>query len=206
MADYTVIDTLYPRTVGYSGAYVVNQSTIGFSMSDATGAWNIWTNTSKLRYSGGNTNCGVDTSCVIFANEDSDLWGTGCTVPDQDGANDWAAVYLVAGSYYNNTGDSQCSSVGSYTYPVFIVAINIADNWVFKDWNDTPNRKVHTQRHELAHGLGLWDASTVSCWTNIWGFVLPLMRNLGGTGCTDYPNNVSASDNEISHVISKNGW
>jgi hypothetical protein len=65
--------------------------------------------------------------------------------------------------------------------------------------------KLHIARHEMGHGINLWDASGVSCWQNAYGYWLPLMVN-GSTNCSTYPSNYSASDNEISAVKSRNSW
>lgn len=181
-ADYTPPAGPYNHVVGAGGAQVQNQNT-ALSHTDAISAWNTWTGTSKLT---SGTSCAQ--VCIIFANSGATLYYTSCVVPT---ASYWADLRVSAGTAENNLG---CTSIGSSTYPVFVLNYNSAPSYGY----------LHVQRHEVGHALGLHDTST-SCWS-WWVGYQPLMNNGTYGTCSGYPYNYTASDNEVSAVISRNGW
>lgn len=183
-ADYTPPAGPYNHVVGANGAQVQNQGT-PLSPTDALGAWNSWTGTSKL--SSGTSCAGV---CIIYANSGATLYYTSCVVP-YPASGAWADVRVAAGTSENNLG---CTSLGSDANPIFVVNYYSAPSYGY----------LHVQRHEMAHALGLNETST-TCWT-WWVGYKPLMNNGTFGTCSGFPYNYTASENEVAAVISRNGW
>lgn len=186
-ADYTPPDPVPGySTVGSGGALLENQGT-ALDMVDSAAAWNIWTGKSKL--AAGSYGCGSLTSCVIFANEGSYLYYTYCAVPY---TGSFAQTYQIG----VNLSSADCLALVD-PYPIFVVTVNN------QSFNST--QKLHIARHEVAHAVGIDDAPTQSCWQE-WGYWLPLLRNGGGTGCTAFPSNYTATYNEALYAVIRSGW
>lgn len=183
-ADYDPVTGPFNHVVGSNGAQVQNQGT-PLSPTDALGAWNSWTGTSKL--SSGTSCAGV---CIIYANSGATLYYTSCVVP-YPASGAWADARVAAGTSENNLG---CTSLGSDANPIFVVNYYSAPSYGY----------LHVQRHEMTHALGLNETST-TCWT-WWVGYKPLMNNGTFGTCSGFPYNYTASDNEVAAVISRNGW
>lgn len=193
-ADYTPPpNTPGYTTVGSGGALVQNQST-NLDHYDAVGVWNYWTAKSKLAV--GSSGCGVSTSCIIYANENATLSWTYCDLENLPDPGDWAKTYQITSSR-SNIGDADCDLLAP-TYPIFVVGYNASLGL-------GSTQRLHVQRHELAHAIGLGDASTVTCWQE-YGYWLPLMRNGGGSSCLVFPQNYTASFNEAVAAVIRSGW
>lgn len=187
-------------TVGAAGAKVQNQGSL--DPYDTVSAWNAWTSTTKL--SVGTTGCGTSTSCFIFVDEGQILNDTYCTVPYIGDDGIYAVAYqTIYGG--NNIGDADCNAIAQSSYPVFVIALN---NSSINQMSPTPRAiaKLHTQRHEIGHGIGLPDAPTVYCYSESW-YYRPLMNN--GTQpayCGIYPENYTATYNEALYAVIRSGW
>lgn len=156
----------------------------------------------------GSSGCGSTTSCVIYIDDGERLSGTQCDIPEVDNA--WyAETHILAGINESSLTNQACYSLGSTTYPVFVVSINSEKNDPQTEEEDEqwwdPGRMLHIARHEAGHAFMLDDAeSSTSCWQT-WGFWLPLMKNVT-TNCAAYPHNYSASYNEALYAVIRNGW
>lgn len=187
LADYTPPAAPFASRIGPNGAIVQNQGT-PLNASDAVSAWNTWTARSRLTL--GTSGCGTTIACIIYANSGATLYYTACVLPTVPSGY-WAATYVAANGYENTAG---CTSLGSQATPIFVVAYRSAPSGGY----------LHVQRHELGHALALNDTST-ACWP-VYGWYSPLMNNGTYGTCPAYPNNVTASPNEIGAVISRNNW
>jgi hypothetical protein len=200
LADYYPGDnTPGYYTVGAGGAKVQNQGSL--DPTDAVNAWNTWTSTTKL--SVGTTGCGTSTSCFIFVDEGQTLNGTYCTVPYLGDGIYAVAYQIIYGG--NNIGDSDCNSIAQSSYPVFVIALN---NSSINQLSPTPQAvaKLHIQRHEVGHGVGLPDAPTEYCYSE-WGYYKPLMNNGTQSGyCSVYHANYTATYNEALYAVIRSGW
>lgn len=183
-ADYSPPPGPFQHVVGAGGAQVQNQGTV-LNASDAIGSWNSWTGKSKLS---SGTSCAA--VCIIYANSGATLYYTSCVVP-YPASGSWADARVAAGTSENNLG---CTYLGTDAYPIFVVNYYSAPS----------NGYLHVERHELGHALGLPDTST-ACWA-WWVGYQPLMNNGTFRTCSAFPDNYTASANEVSAVISRNGW
>jgi hypothetical protein len=64
--------------------------------------------------------------------------------------------------------------------------------------------RLHIQRHELGHAIGLWDA-TVNCWNSHF-YWWPLMNNGILASCGGYGSNDAATYNEALYAAIRSGW
>ncbi len=178
----------YWETVGSGGAKVQNQGT-PLSAGDAVNAWNAWTAKSKLAV--GTAGCGTSIACVIFAYENATLYYTYCDVPPIEGQ--WFATTHLIGVTMT---DPDCTDLDD-GYNLFVV--------VLKDQSFTNTQKLHIQRHEIGHAIGLWEAlDSTACWTE-WGYVVPVMKH-DSINCSSYPSNYSATYNEALYAVIRSGW
>lgn len=82
-------------------------------------------------------------------------------------------------------------------YTIFVVVLDS------QSFNTT--QRMHLQRHEVGHAIGLWEANdAMTCWTE-WGYVLPVMKH-DSTNCASFPNNYTASYNEALYAVLRSGW
>jgi len=190
-ADYT------PSTAGYTygvGAYawVAEPSGTVLDISGAVATWNGWIGSTRL-FAGSTSGCGSSISCIVFANDGTTVTinGTSCAVP-QATSGAWATAYIEAGGYKNIT-----CGIGTTTYPLFVVALD--DERTFN-----ATQKLHIVRHEMAHGMRLWDENH-TCWTS-GATYYPLLNNGTFGTCASYPNNTVATTGEINKAKSLNGW
>lgn len=193
-ADYTPPDnTPGYTTVGSGGALLQDQST-RLDASDAVNAWNTWT--SKTKLATGTSGCGTTTSCVIYVNEGANLLWTYCTAPTLSGSFPWAATYQITASG-SNMSDSDCDSLAP-NFPIFVVDYNASLGL-------GTTAKLHLQRHEVGHTIGLGDAPNAACWQDF-GYWKPLMNNGTGGVCSAFPSNYTASYNEAVYAVLRSGW
>lgn len=189
-ADYTPPYPQWNFNLGAGGTYVVNYGT-AIDPVPPSDAWDSWTGYNQLIPTGSPSGCGTSVSCVYFVNEGATIPGTVCAVPsigDSGGANAIKAlVYALAGNQSTLCG----SSYASPTFPIFVINVNSSLSFTVTD-------KTHIGRHELGHALSLPDAPSESCYfvNPAW---YPLMRNnYHATTCSTYPQNGTATPNEIS--------
>jgi|GEM_PF-4552257 len=193
-ADYSVPAAHWSYGHASNGGKVVEYNS-GLPVSGARSAWNTWTGTSKLTYSTSTSGCGSTLSCTIFVKPSvarPTVNGTTCWGNVSTGS--WATAHIDAGPSYRTAA---CG--GSVTNQVFQVMVS---NLSF-----TSAQQNHIARHELGHSLFLNEADangTVACWSS-GGAVYPLMKN-DSSSCASFGSNYTASANEISAVISRNGW
>lgn len=136
--------------------------------------------------------CGLYDGCVIFDTESTSLLGVAtCTLP---AVSPYAALYIDTDTGYN-LPDPDCHGIGSDYHPTFVLVL---------DSSVPSGAYTHIQRHEVGHALGLNDTST-SCYTENSTYY-PLMNNGTSGTCSNYPNNITATSNEIQGVISRNSW
>jgi hypothetical protein len=163
--------------------------------NDASTFWNNSTGFSRVLIPGGPIDCGIYDGCVLFDTESTTLIGVAsCDLPAiTDGS--YAKLYVDTDSEYN-LPDEDCRGIGSDYHPTFVLLI---------DTGAPSGAYTHMQRHEVGHALGLGDTDTsVTCWTES-SVYYPLMKN-SSTNCDNYPNNVTATYNEVQGVIDRNDW
>jgi hypothetical protein len=137
----------------------------------------------------GSVDCGLYVSCTLYDIQGTSLDWAGCTVPTVGGGN-WAAIYISADDYSNIECD-----LGSYSNPVFVVAVNTSN--VQNDWYGYQ----HMVRHEVSHALGLPDTSH-TCWTESGIYSrLPLMNN---GPCAGPQRNYYLTNSEAAAIVSRN--
>lgn len=197
-ADYTPpANTEGYTTVGPDGAKVQNQGSL--DAGDAVNAWNAWTGQSKL--STGTTGCGTSNSCIIYVDEGQTLNSPmdDCTADTISETGTWAEAHQIYDGG-DTLQDDDCAAYGD-NYPVFVIILNTS-----LGLDDDPD-KIHVQRHELGHAIGLGDAPTAYCWLD-YPYWLPLMNNgtQAGTYCSAYPANYTASYNEALYAAIRSGW
>lgn len=199
-ADYTPNSVWYYSnygiSVGPNGTWMLASSSLPSSymaLSDASRHFSARTGFSRVLVPTGTTDCGNTQGCVLFDKHQTSLdWAPSCTVPTL-ASGVWAATYVSSGSIDN----SGCAGIGSNYAPVWIVPVNV--NNVQNDWYGYQ----HMVRHEVTHALGLDDTST-TCYTQsgVTGY-LPLMNN---GPCSGPYRNFYLTNNEVSGIISRNGW
>jgi hypothetical protein len=187
-------------TVGEDGAKVQNQGSL--NAGDAVNAWNAWTGQSKLSL--GTTGCGTSNSCIIYVDEGQTLNSPmdACTADTILGTSSWAKAFQIWNGGAN-LSDPDCDSLSTDPdYPIFVIVLNTSLGL-------GSTAKLHIQRHEVGHAVGLGDEPFVECWLD-YPYWSPLMNNGTQTaaGSCDgvYPANYTASYNEALYSAIRSGW
>ena len=182
-------------TVGPNGVWMRGASGLNgyLALSDASGHYSVRTGFSRVLFDGsGTASCGTSDGCAFFDEQSTSLdWNTSCTVPNVSSGY-WATLYVSADAYDN----SGCSGLGSNYAPVWVIALNSSN---------IPNNYYawqHMVRHEMGHALSLHEASKSCEWDSGLGLYVPLMNN---SPCSN-PYNYWLTNNEVSAIISRNGW
>jgi hypothetical protein len=206
-ADYSPVNSPYTSwRVGSGDLYWWEEGTP--LTQDGVDAWNYWLGAyfSEPAHIGANP-CDDGIPCILFMNENDEVNGTTCTVPDISGTSVRAKIYISVGTSTNLWQSHEqyyddCL-FGSEADPIFVIVVN-------DDACCTHNSalQLHIQRHEVGHALGLGDTGTSCEWDSVW--LWPLMQNDLINPCEDamheWPENFSATWNELEHVLDWNSW
>lgn len=202
-ADYSVTSSSYyifntALKVGPNGTLLLKRSSLSsnLDLSDLSGHYTAATGFSRVLVPTGGADCGYTDGCVMFdVRSTSNDWWPSCTTRDvSDPSSNWATIYVGAGAH-NNTN---CAGVGSDYTPVWVVAIHTGN---------TPNTWYayqHLGRHEVGHALAMGEAGH-SCW-GTYPYYYPLMNNGPAASACGPAMNVYLTSNEVSAIISRNGW